>query len=174
MHTISHLRLNLPSHTLYKPSHPVCHMILRTQYTIPRTIQHIPSYHPVPCTTTNHPIKPLGCQLSEQRHRIDHGSSLIRRRRQTLTELMPESDHMMGKIEAVVLEHSSDARYALQSIRVLDRNNLPRNKVETALTQSNVRESRSKFYPEAHVVLSNVRGNQKHFPIKAGPWCLTG
>lgn len=53
---------------------------------------------------------PLGREFAEKRNGVDHGSRLVRRRGKPVSKLVPEGDHMVGEVEAVVLEDRRDAR----------------------------------------------------------------
>lgn len=100
----------------------ICSLV---QYTPPRSAG--PSWYQCHCPT---PHLPLRRQLSEQGDGVDHGSRLVGRRGQAPTELMPQGNHVMRQIEAIVLENGGDARNAIEGIGVLDRNHLP-NKPKT-------------------------------------------
>jgi len=63
---------------------------------------------------------PLRRELPEEGHGVDHGGRLVSRRGQPLPKLVPEGDHVVREVEAVVLEDRRDARDAVQSAAVLD------------------------------------------------------
>lgn len=68
---------------------------------------------------------PLCRQLSEKGDGVNHRGRLVGRRGQSLAELVPQGNHVVRQIEAVVLKHRRDARNAFQSVGVLDWDNLP-------------------------------------------------
>ena len=93
-------------------------------------------------------LLPLRRKFSEQGDGVDHGSRLISRRGQPSAELMPQGNHVMRQIEAIVLKNRRDARNAIEGIGVLDRDHLPKTtKVRGRVRIKSVQQKKSICLP---------------------------